>query len=101
MSDLAARLRSARTSAWLRRAIIQGVNDALTEDVRDGDITAALVPAAELSRARVITREAGIFCGRHWVEETCRQVDPRLQVHQGRAGKEESTGREAGQDGGG
>ena len=80
MSDLQRRLETARASSWLRRAIVRGVADALAEDLRDGDITAALVPAEERSRARVITRETGIFCGRDWVEETCRQVDPDLGV---------------------
>ncbi len=80
MSDLKTRLDTARANPWLQRAIIRGVTDALAEDVRDGDITAALVPAQELSRARVITREDGIFCGRAWVEEACRQVDPELHL---------------------
>ena len=80
MSDLKTQLDTARADPWLKRAVVQGVTDALAEDVRDGDITAALVPAQELSRARVITREEGIFCGRAWVEETCRQVDPGLHL---------------------
>ena len=80
MSDLKSQLATARASEWLRRAVVRGVSDALAEDVRDGDITAALVPENERSRARVITRESGIFCGRGWVEEACRQVDPDLQV---------------------
>jgi len=79
-ATLQARLQAARASSWLRSAIIRGVGDALAEDLRDGDITAQLVPADEYSRARIITREAGIFCGRAWVEEACRQVDPSLQV---------------------
>ncbi len=79
-ADLTARLQAARADAWLRSAVIRGVCDALAEDIRDGDITAALVPANEYSRARIITREPGIFCGRAWVEEACRQVDPSLQV---------------------
>ena len=80
MSDLKTRLEAARANPWLRRAVVRGVTDALAEDVREGDITAALVPAEELSRARVITREEGIFCGRAWVEEACRQVDSKLQL---------------------
>ncbi|MEM7220114.1 MAG: carboxylating nicotinate-nucleotide diphosphorylase [Pseudomonadota bacterium] len=69
-----------QASPWLARAITRGVADALAEDVRDGDVTAALVPAEECARARIITREAGVFCGRAWVAETCRQVDPGLVV---------------------
>lgn len=80
MSDLKTQLDTARADPWLKRAVVRGVTDALAEDVRDGDITAALVPANELSRARVITREDGVFCGRAWVEETCRQVDPNLHL---------------------
>lgn len=79
-TELKERLQVARSSAWLRSAVIRGVSDALAEDVRDGDITAALVPADEYSRARIITREAGIFCGKAWVDEACRQVDPTLEV---------------------
>lgn len=33
------------------------------------DITASLLPADTQSHATVITREAGIFCGKRWVEE--------------------------------
>jgi len=80
VSDLRAKLEAAGANPWLQRAVVRGVSDALAEDVRDGDITAALVPANELSRARVITRESGVFCGRAWVEEACRQVDPGLQI---------------------
>lgn len=79
-TDLQTRLQTARASTWLRSAVVAGVRAALAEDLRGGDITALLVPADEYSRARIITREAGIFCGRAWVEETCRQVDPALQV---------------------
>jgi len=79
-SDLQTRLQTARTSTWLRSAVVAGVSTALAEDLRGGDITAQLAPADEYSRARIITRESGIFCGQAWVEETCRQVDPALQV---------------------
>jgi nicotinate-nucleotide pyrophosphorylase (carboxylating) len=53
---------------------------ALAEDVGSGDLTAALIPAARLGRARIITREAAIFAGRPYVDEVFRQVDPRVQV---------------------
>lgn len=69
-----------RRSPWFVRHVTSSVSRALAEDVRDGDITAALVPEQEWVRARVITREDGIFCGRLWVEETCRQLDSRLAV---------------------
>ena len=54
---------------------------ALTEDVGSGDLTAALVPAARTGRATVITREAAVLCGRPWVDEVFRQLDPSVRVN--------------------
>ena len=51
---------------------------ALREDVGAGDISARLIAPSAQARARVITRANGIFCGRPWVEEACRQVDERI-----------------------
>ena len=56
------------------------VQRALAEDVGSGDITAALVPAQHLSRARVICREAAVLCGRAWFDEVFRQLDRRVQI---------------------
>lgn len=60
--------------------IQRSVRAALAEDVGDGDITAQLIPADRTARARVITREDCVFCGRPWVEEVFRQLDPDLDV---------------------
>jgi nicotinate-nucleotide pyrophosphorylase (carboxylating) len=54
---------------------------ALEEDVAGGDLTAALVPADQRARARILAREAAVICGAPWVEATIRQVDPQAQVH--------------------
>jgi nicotinate-nucleotide pyrophosphorylase (carboxylating) len=51
------------------------VEAALTEDIGRGDLTAALVPAAQRVRGRVITREAAVLAGRAWVDETYRRLD--------------------------
>ena len=61
-------------------AVATQVRAAIEEDVGSGDITASLVPQAALARARVITREAGVFCGKPWVSEVCRQVEPRIEL---------------------
>ncbi|MGB5102689.1 MAG: carboxylating nicotinate-nucleotide diphosphorylase [Steroidobacteraceae bacterium] len=53
---------------------------ALTEDIGRGDLTAALVPAGRQGRARVITREAAVLCGRPWFDEVFRQVDPSVHI---------------------
>ncbi|MEE2729199.1 MAG: carboxylating nicotinate-nucleotide diphosphorylase [Pseudomonadota bacterium] len=56
------------------------VTFAIEEDVRDGDITAALIPTTEQATARVITREDAVLCGVDWVNEVFRQIDPNVQV---------------------
>ena len=58
----------------------QVVAAALREDVGTGDLTAALIPAARRGRAAVITREQAVACGRPYVEEMFRQVDPAVTV---------------------
>ncbi|WP_286866092.1 MULTISPECIES: carboxylating nicotinate-nucleotide diphosphorylase [Pantoea] len=52
---------------------------ALKEDLggeidADRDITAQLLPADIQAHAQVITREAGVFCGKRWVEEVFIQL---------------------------
>jgi nicotinate-nucleotide pyrophosphorylase (carboxylating) len=56
------------------------VEAALREDLGSGDVTAMLVPAAQRVHGRVITREPAVLCGRAWVEETFRQLDPKVQL---------------------
>ena len=64
----------------LEQAVSDNVRAALAEDVGSGDISAELIDPAQAARARVITREHGVFCGRPWVEETCRQLGGRIRV---------------------
>jgi nicotinate-nucleotide pyrophosphorylase (carboxylating) len=51
------------------------VSAALREDVGAGDVTASLVPAAQIVRGAVVSREDAVICGAPWVEETFRQLD--------------------------
>ena len=60
--------------------ITANVRAALAEDVGTGDLSAQLVPAAQMARARVITRERAIVCGQAWVDEVFRQLDPEVVV---------------------
>ncbi|MEX0605188.1 carboxylating nicotinate-nucleotide diphosphorylase [Marinobacter sp.] len=64
----------------LRQAQIEGVAQSLREDIGDGDITAALIPAGKTTVGRVITRERAIIAGVAWVEEVFRQVNPTLSL---------------------
>lgn len=56
------------------------VEAALREDVGSGDVTARLVPAGQMARGRVIVRENAILCGKPWVLETFRQLDPTIRL---------------------
>jgi nicotinate-nucleotide pyrophosphorylase (carboxylating) len=60
--------------------LAEQVARALDEDVGAGDLTAALVPASRAGRATVITREAAVLCGRPWVDEVFRQIDPAVLI---------------------
>ncbi|MFL6652517.1 MAG: carboxylating nicotinate-nucleotide diphosphorylase [Sulfurifustaceae bacterium] len=61
-------------------AIASAVRQALAEDIGSGDRTAALIPADQPGRARVVTREDALLCGTVWFDEVCRQVDARIRV---------------------
>jgi len=56
------------------------VEAALREDIGSGDVTAALVPAAQQVRGRVVTSEAAVLCGRPWAQETFHRLEPRVQL---------------------
>jgi len=56
------------------------IAEELATDVGSGDITAELIAADETATATIITREAAVICGVDWVNETCRQVDPAIQI---------------------
>jgi nicotinate-nucleotide pyrophosphorylase (carboxylating) len=60
--------------------LAQQVTTALAEDIGGGDITAQLVPAAQRVTGKVITREEATLCGRPWVTEVFRQLDPAIQL---------------------
>lgn len=69
----------------LKDDIIESVKLALKEDLGgvtdpSHDITAQLIPAGTTSHAHVITREAGIFCGKAWVVETYHQVNKNIKI---------------------
>lgn len=60
--------------------LAQQVTIALVEDVGSGDVTAELVPADQRVTGKVISREPAILCGRPWVTEVFRQLDPSVQL---------------------
>ncbi|MBT8079332.1 MAG: carboxylating nicotinate-nucleotide diphosphorylase [Gammaproteobacteria bacterium] len=60
--------------------VTESVSRALREDVGDGDVTAALVPDAQLAHASIISRDLMVLAGRPWVAEVCRQIDANIAI---------------------
>ena len=62
-------------------AVREAVAIALAEDLLPlGDLSAALMPEASRGRAAFVARAQGVVAGTRCVEQTCSQVDPRLEV---------------------
>ena len=67
----------------VRAALLEDLGDALTpldQPDASADITAQLIPGDRLASARVITREAGVFCGQPWVDEVFVQLGGEVRV---------------------
>jgi len=64
----------------LESARTRNVHDALKEDIGRGDWTAMLVPADQLSHARVIAKEPTVVCGQTWFEACVLALDPTASV---------------------
>ncbi|WDL82227.1 carboxylating nicotinate-nucleotide diphosphorylase [Aeromonas bestiarum] len=67
----------------VRAALLEDLGQALTtldQPDASADITAQLIPADRLASARVITREAGVFCGQPWVDEVFVQLGGEVKV---------------------
>jgi nicotinate-nucleotide pyrophosphorylase (carboxylating) len=60
----------------LAQAIQANIAAALQEDLRNGDLTAQLIPAGQSGHARVITRQEAILCGTAWFEGCFKALDP-------------------------
>ena len=60
----------------LAAEIARNVDAALSEDIGAGDLTASLIPAERVVRATVISREAGVLCGRDWFDRCVKALDP-------------------------
>ena len=59
----------------LTDVITNDVRLALQEDVRDGDVTGALIPSNQTSQAHVLTRENMVLSGRAWFDAAMCQLD--------------------------
>lgn len=64
----------------LEQSIQLNIQQALNEDIGDGDITALLTPEHEQATATIITRENMILAGRPWVDALIQHYDHRVKV---------------------
>ena len=56
------------------------VRRALEEDLGDGDLTAALIPADARCSARLVVREDAVLCGTAWFDTTYAMLDAAVSV---------------------
>ena len=56
------------------------VRRALSEDLGDGDLSAALVPESRRLSANIIARETLVLCGSPWAEACFRALDPHIRL---------------------
>ncbi len=61
-------------------ALREQVRVALVEDIGEGDLTAALIPATSISTVGVWCREAAVICGRDWFDEVFRLLDASIRI---------------------
>ena len=64
----------------LESAVRLNVTAALAEDIGSGDLSAALIPSDRTAAARILFRQEAILCGRPWVDEVFRQIDPAVKI---------------------
>lgn len=60
--------------------IAEQVRAALAEDMGDGDLTAALIPAGTQATATIISREVAVVCGCAWLEQCFKQLQPAVAL---------------------
>lgn len=68
------------TIPGLQEDLVASVKAALAEDVKDGDITAQLIPEGEQAEATIITRDDCVIAGTEWVNEVFKQLDDNVIV---------------------
>ena len=66
--------------ALLEQSIQINIQQALQEDIGDGDITALLTPEDEQATATIISREEMILAGQPWVNALIQAFDASVQV---------------------
>ena len=61
-------------------AIELNITTALAEDIGSGDVTAQLIPATQTAKAKVISRDQAILCGKAWFDGCFKRLDPGIHI---------------------
>ena len=68
------------SAALLDQAIQTNIQQALQEDIGDGDITALLTPEHEQATASILSRETMILAGQPWVNALIKTYDASVEI---------------------
>jgi len=68
------------SQALLEQSIQINIQQALAEDIGDGDITALLTPEDEQATATIISRENMVLAGQPWVNALIQAYNPKIEV---------------------
>lgn len=68
-------------SKSMQAIVERDVCNALNEDIGDGDLTAQLIPPAQLASATIISRVPAIICGMAWAERCFKQLDADTKIN--------------------
>ena len=64
----------------IERAVRQALAEDIGDDLKRGDLTAALIAKGTTSRASVWCREEAVICGREWFDAVFTTLDPGCRV---------------------
>ena len=67
-------------SLAFQQLVATQVQAALHEDIGTGDLTAALIPLAQVAKATIIVRETAIICGIDWVNACFKLTYPNINI---------------------
>lgn len=67
-------------SRAFHQLVTSQVQSALDEDIGTGDLTAQLVPAAQIAKAIIIAREVAVICGLDWVNTCFKLIDADVSI---------------------
>lgn len=56
------------------------IETALKEDIATGDLSASLIDEQQQAKARIITKEDAVICGRPWFDAVFKHLDPATEI---------------------